>query len=484
MKKILKIGVIVVSMFIGFDFIQAKVTEEDFDALYNEIVDNGVIYLDTVVPQNRNDYEFMLTYAVGKYETNDMDLYIEYNENDLTSCYLRIYSKEDFSNSKTYKVEVVFNPSNENIQKKVFEYTSKFPILDDYEENFIRMDDLDVINYYYNIKNFDDLFFDVKIGQIINYSSEVKEILSNTNITAAFDSRRGVLNDYSIMAAGSIILLYNDFVYGQAYEVGVASNNIIYIPDDTENTREAFIAAAKKRIDSYLGNDSVKITYGGQLLDIDDSDWIFPLEEMVNVDNTIGEYYIFNINNKEYKFFIEKNSDKMRNGEFYTVDINSNAIINSNSPDVPLDSMINFENVSKNSNEYKQILNFLGLNDAIVANIKLYSNSKDAYITKLENGKFKVYFPITKNMEDRDLRAYYITDENKIEEYSVDIIDGYAIFETNHFSTYTIGEKINSSYIENPETYDGMLKNILLGSLSTFGLIFIVLKIKKSIKMN
>ena len=233
-----------------------------------------------------------------------------------------------------------------------------------------------------------------------------------------------------------------------------------------------------------MGNDSTKITYGGQILDIDDSEWIFPLEEIVNVDNTIGEYYIFNINGKDYKFFIEKNSDKMRNGEFSTVDINSKAIINSNSPNVPLDSMINFESISKNSDEYKQILKFLGLDDAIIANINLYSNSKNAYITKLENGKFKVYFPITKDMEDKNLIAYYITDDNKIEEYSVDIVDGYAVFETNHFSTYTIGEKTNSSNIDNPETYDGMLNNIFLGSLSILGLMIIILKIKKSIKMN
>ena len=484
MNKILKLGVMVVSLFWGVGFIKAEVTEEDFDKLYNEIVKDGVLYLDTVVPQNRNAAEYMLTYAVGKYETKEIDLYIEYNNGNFKNTFLNMWEKSDSSNTKSYEVEVIFNPSNENIQKRVSEYASKFPILDNSEKQLLRLDDLDIINYYYNIKNFDDLSFGDRMEQMINYSSEVKKLLSNTNIKADFDSRRGVLDEYSIMAAGSVILLYNDFVYGQASEIGITSNNVIYIPNNTKNTREAFIDAAKKRIDAYLKVDSIKISYGGQISDINSDNWIFPLEEIVNVDNTIGEYYIFNINGKEYKFFIEKNSDKMRNGEFSTVDINSNAIINSNSPVVPLDSMINFKTFSKNSDEYKQILKTLGLDDALVANINLYSSSKKEYITKLENGKFKVYVPITKDMVNRDLKAYYITDDNKIEEYAVNIIDGYAVFETNHFSTYTIGGKINSSNIENPNTYDGILKSILLGGISVLCLVFIGFNIKKRIKSN
>lgn len=484
MNKILKLGVMVVSLFWGVGFIKAEVTEEDFDKLYNEIVKDGVIYLDTVVPNNFDEAEGLLNFAVRKYETKDLGLSVGSDVNNLETYHLTIYSNEDSRVSKTYNVKVSFNPSNKNIQKKVSEYVSKFPKEGTIEDKLLRMDDLDIINYYYNIHSLDISNNIGTVNQIINYSSDLKQILSNSNIKATLDTRAGWNDDFSNGGFGFLVLSYNGFAYGVVLEGGAKSNNVIYIPNNTENTREAFIDAAKKRIDAYLKVDSIKISYGGQISDINTDDWILPLEEIVNVDNTIGEYYIFNINGKEYKFFIEKNSDKMRNGEFSTVDINSNAIINSNSPVVPLDSMINFETFSKNSDEYKQILKTLGLDDALVANINLYSSSKKEYVTKLENGKFKVYVPITKDMENRDLKAYYITDDNKIEEYAVNIIDGYAVFETNHFSTYTIGGKINSSNIENPNTYDGILKSILLGGISVLCLVFIGFNIKKRIKSN
>ena len=237
MKKILKLGVMVVSMFIGCGFIKAKVTEEEFDALYNKIVDNGVIYLDTVVPQDFNEAEGLLTFAVGKYETNDLDLYVEYSETNLEPYRLRIYSKEDFYNYKTYDVEVKFNQSNINIQNKVSEYISKFPIDEKLENRLLRMDDLDIINYYYNVESLGIYNFDDTVNQIINYSSDLKEILSNSNIKATLDSRAGWNDGFSSGGYGYIVLSYNGFAYGMVSEGGTKSNNVIYIPDDTENTR-------------------------------------------------------------------------------------------------------------------------------------------------------------------------------------------------------------------------------------------------------
>ena len=240
-----------------------------------------------------------------------------------------------------------------------------------------------------------------------------------------------------------------------------------------------------------MGNNSIKITYGGQISEINSNNWVVPLSEIVNVNNTIGEYYIFNINGEDYKFFIEKNSERMLYTEFWIKDDVSNAIITSDSKDIPSDTVINFEFIDKDSDKFKNILNILGLDDAISADISLYSSSKNEYITDLVNGKFKVYFPIPKDMENKNLMAYYITSDNKIEKYPVTIIDGYAVFETNHFSIYTIGEKTNNSSIENegtniknPETYDGVLNFIILGFISTFGLIVSVLNIQKMKKIN
>ena len=82
------------------------------------------------------------------------------------------------------------------------------------------------------------------------------------------------------------------------------------------------------------------------------------------------------------------------------------------------------------------------------------------YITKLENGKFKVRIPLKDEFKNKKLKAYYINDNNKIEEYNINIENGYAIFETDHFSTYTIAE---SGEISNPSTLDNLNSYIFLG---------------------
>ena len=48
--------------------------------------------------------------------------------------------------------------------------------------------------------------------------------------------------------------------------VDFTNYNILYVPSDTEKTPEAYVAAAQKRVDDYLGTDSgVKISYTGEL---------------------------------------------------------------------------------------------------------------------------------------------------------------------------------------------------------------------------
>ena len=109
--------------------------------------------------------------------------------------------------------------------------------------------------------------------------------------------------------------------------------------------------------------------------------------------------------------------------------------------------------------------------------IKLYSSAKAEYITKLDNGKFEVKIPVSKKLEGKTLVVYYVDEDNNITEHEVNIKDGYAIFETDHFSIYTLAEKkINNENLENsgkgeaipevPETFDGINSYALIGFVS------------------
>jgi len=178
----------------------------------------------------------------------------------------------------------------------------------------------------------------------------------------------------------------------------------------------------------------------------------------------------------EEHFVFEKNTKKINEIEFKTKDLESDVEINSSSGKIPLDTLIEVDIIGKNHKEFKEILEILKKEDGMIYDLKLYSETLQKYITKLDNGKFKVRIPIKKELQNQKLKAYYITDEKEIEEYNVLIENGYAVFETDHFSTYTIAK---AGETPNPETYNGITIYIFLGIISFIGLLGITTYIKK-----
>lgn len=77
--------------------------------------------------------------------------------------------------------------------------------------------------------------------------------------------------------------------------------------------------------------------------------------------------------------------------------------------------------------------------------IKLYSESTNKYVTKLENGTFEVKIPLDPKFEGKNLVVYYTDEAGKVTEYTVTVKDGYATFTTNHFSIYTLAVKTNNN---------------------------------------
>ena len=101
----------------------------------------------------------------------------------------------------------------------------------------------------------------------------------------------------------------------------------------------------------------------------------------------------------------------------------------------------------------------------------MYSGSVGTYISKLDNGNFRVYIPAT-NLKEGSV-AYYLKDDGTREEYKLTFTDdGYAWFETNHFSIYTITDKIsdNVNKTMNPETGDSIIKYIAVFGVCILGI--------------
>lgn len=47
-------------------------------------------------------------------------------------------------------------------------------------------------------------------------------------------------------------------------------------------------------------------------------------------------------------------------------------------------------------------------------------------------------------LRGKNLVAYYVDDSGEIKEYAVEVVDNVAVFETDHFSIYTVAEKVET----------------------------------------
>lgn len=338
------------------------------------------------------------------------------------------------------------------------------------------VEDLSLINYYLTSSK-SELWNIGAAGRALKYST-INKITGNSNITYYLDVRAGIQNENLMFesAFGPISVFYNGYSYATKDE-GLYLKRVIYIPESTIDSKDAYIEAAQKRINEYLGNESVKVSYGGLLssLDQDSEDIDFPI-------TSDGNYYNIKVGSKTYKFYIVKGSnDKLVEPIYLGTDIKSNIKISSNDSSIPLDTALNVKDVTSNISK-----DVIGTDNFKSYDISLYSDAKEAKIQKLENGKFLVKIPIPKELNGKELIVYYINESGNKEEHNIIIENGYAVFETNHFSTYTLAEHANNNVqnaeitkLKNPQTGDNIIIYFVISIISLFIFMNRIIYIKK-----
>ena len=163
---------------------------------------------------------------------------------------------------------------------------------------------------------------------------------------------------------------------------------------------------------------------------------------------------------------------------YKTVDMKTEVEVSSDDTSIPLDTTVTVKAV-KNDNIKKAV----GTDAYKAYDISLYSSAKKEQIKKLDNGNFEVSIPVPENLKGKDnLVIYYVTDKGIEGEYTADLSKkGYAVFETNHFSTYVLAEEGTVKKDVTPAT--GNIFNILNIVTITTVLSFaglVVLKRKKA----
>lgn len=349
-----------------------------------------------------------------------------------------------------YYVDVKYTQPDAEIKKNVDAMVKRMKDASTDEWKFYILDDLYLVNYAATVAKtgVDDP------GTALNFAKEFLDDVGGGKFTFGIDTRLGSGGGiFYSEAGGHMIVMYDGDVYATT-EGGVAYKFMLYVPADTANTKEAYMAAAQKRIDDYFGADSgISLAVGGSFSELD-SELMEYAEEYIDFTNAGDSYYMLKVGEIECPFVIAKSesTENFTEPSYKGGDLMSKIEVTSTDKSVPLDTEVMVEEVKNDA-----IKNAVGTDTYAAYDITLYSGTLGANITKLDNGVFTVKLPIPAELADKDLTVFYVPDEGEPEEHAaITTDDGYVIFDTDHFSTYVLTEvkADTDSGISSPQTAD------------------------------
>ncbi len=484
--------------------IPTMVHAEEYSEEFKKITTDGTLQLPLIdlrnedIPSDR-EYDYIWT-AANIYFNNigiTNDYIIESNlqiddkicnqEGSQTSCiYTYKLDVMDISleNKKTGEVEthtvhLKFAKTDETAKKEVEEFAKKVQTRQtDSVAGLYELKDLNLVNYLVTKGKKNHVENERFIpAEEFNFVPEVIELTKNTPFTILVDARAGDANDLYTYSYGYAVISYNDTIYAYKEYAGAFQKQVLYIQDTTEDTQEAYIEAAQKRLQDYMPNEDITVTYGGKITEIEQP-------QDINIQGSDDNYYKIVINGDTERYFVfqKKKLEEMKTPEYQNQDTKTGIEIATTDTSVPLDTVITANIIQEETEEHKQIEEKMQTDIFQAVEISLYSKNASTYIHKLESGKFKVKIPIVnEKLKNKELYAYYFQSDNTIEEYPITIDQsGNAVFETSHFSTYIISEKINLSKDTTPvpQTSDNLLAFGSFMLMGMMGMVVIAKKIK------
>ena len=447
----------------------------DRDKIINSIVPDGAnLTIKGIEPTTYDEAYSMMMVITSKIDKDAADAgyeaYGDCNPNNFNECTIEVSDGKGWHQS--YPINVTYDkPSASDLEKYgpiINNFLSGFGIDFMDPSTYFVVEDLSIINYFLTSDK-SELWNPGAASRAIKFS-DANNLTGGADITYDLVIGLGEQGEELMYetAGGGMAIYYNNYMYGYT-NGGIYLRRVIYIPESTADTPDAYIAAAKKRIDNYLGENDITITLGGALNTLAanlpttsayyGSNYQDLLDEYVDESETDGNYYNIKIGNRTYKFYILKSEDIPENPVYNGYNIGTDVSINSTDSSIPLDTSVTVKKVDDNKLKAK-----IGTDNYVSYDINLYSEAKNAKIEKLDNGLFRVSIPVPEDLKDKTLTVYYIDANGKIEEHEVTPIDGYAIFETDHFSTYTLAEKVDlpeeESNVESSETVPKTLDDV------------------------
>ncbi len=476
---------------------------------------NGNFTVKRYHPSLDNDYERMFIEFDSMFEEETANSYVYYRfedynkENDSALICRSEYNFVTDTTTDEYhhlKLNFIYDASLKAEIDELIQKVTKNPD-DPYDFNWYTITDLELVNYWLA-----DSKGEANGTTFLMFSSEFKKLFDYKNYSFYLSSRLGSGDPLSTEMGGEGLFMHNGIVYGST-SIGAKADHTLYVPSETANTMAAKKTAVQKKLDDFLGKGVVTVeetTVGEAQLyqalwevysdpfNIAMLDEAYPghtFEKFINNEyegfwpagfphpgdndpEVWEEFYhpefgwthlpdgytkdspIFavTLNNNVYMFNVECNSSKIvETPKYQSKDAQTNVSVTTDNTSVPFDTVIKAEKLTSGA-EYDRVIKALGVKENSTFDITLYSESANEYITKLENGKFQVKLPISDELKGKDLGVYYVASNGKITYHKVTVEGEYAIFETDHFSTYVLSELIpeekqqNTTPIKSPNT--------------------------------
>jgi len=448
MKRILSILISIILLLSCFSvstFADSSAMSDEFRMLLNE---DGALEFDWAPPKTVESAnllsEVFLTQTYHKY--SDLNLFCSLDSQSLidsnaTECKLTINTTGDSDADETHTVPLKFNYKESKI-KQFEQFGSRLSSVKN-----ITFEDLELLNYW--VANPSEWLLSVNLN-IARYSKEIKEVINNKN----FDINIVCLGGNEEFCAGDyvcILMLGENGVTYYAQRITATLIHRLYIPSGDYNSREELISAAQERVDDYFGEGIAEVVGNHRWSDQEALDLINDYKNQGNylgidwsyLNNAAGNY-LFSLkiggkhHNDYHEFVLIEADSKCKKPHHKTVDLETNISVETDNY-VPLDSTISVDKLTSGA-EYDNITNHIDAQNKEVYDLSLYSIRKNDYVTKLNTGMFDVKIPISENLKGKDLVVYYVHDDGKLEEHKVTIENDTAVFNTNHFSVYTLAE--------------------------------------------
>ena len=170
-------------------------------------------------------------------------------------------------------------------------------------------------------------------------------------------------------------------------------------------------------------------------------------------------------------------------------DTETNIKLDTTTEIVPVGTNLMVEEITE-GNEYSTVVEILGdeVNNFVAYDIKLLSQGVEIQ----PNGNVKISLPIPENFDTSKLIVYRINEDGTKVKYNVTVEGEYAVFETDHFSTYVLAEsneqlQSNNEIVDNTIVPDAQLPQtgvtivvILLIGISLISIIVSAILTKKT----